>query len=120
MFYQYEKAASELKEHDPRAILAKVDASVAANKPIAKLYKVSGYPTLIILRNGGKIVQEDYNGGRKSDDLVKYVKKQLGPSSVEIKSTDDAATIIDENKSFIVSTLLLYQYQVFCISFCLQ
>ncbi|KMT13995.1 hypothetical protein BVRB_4g078260 [Beta vulgaris subsp. vulgaris] len=99
---EYEKAASELKEHDPRAILAKVDASVAANKPIAKLYKVSGYPTLIILRNGGKIVQEDYNGGRKSDDLVKYVKKQLGPSSVEIKSTDDAATVIDENKSFIV------------------
>ncbi|KAL2941836.1 Protein disulfide-isomerase [Bienertia sinuspersici] len=99
---EYEKAASILAKHDPPATLAKVNAFEDVNKPIAKLYKIRGYPTLKIFRNGGKIVQKEYNGPRKADDLVKYVTKQLGPASIEIKTADDAATIIDENKSFIV------------------
>lgn len=104
---QYEKAASILKKNDPPITLAKFDAFEAVNKPIARLYKVSGFPTLKILNNGGKNVQDEYNGPRKADDLVKYVQKQLGPASVEIKSTNDAASVIDLAKSFIVSTLLI-------------
>ncbi|XP_056682804.1 protein disulfide-isomerase-like isoform X2 [Spinacia oleracea] len=99
---EYEKAASILKKNDPPITLAKFDAFEAVNKPIARLYKVSGFPTLKILNNGGKNVQDEYNGPRKADDLVKYVQKQLGPASVEIKSTNDAASVIDLAKSFIV------------------
>ncbi|XP_021771882.1 protein disulfide-isomerase-like [Chenopodium quinoa] len=99
---EYEKAASILKKHDPPVTLAKIDTYEAVNKPIARQYRASGYPTLKIFKNGGKIVQDEYKGPRKAEDLVKYVKKQLGPASVEIISVDDAATVIDQTRSFIV------------------
>lgn len=103
---QYEKAAAILAKNDPPITLAKVDTRADINKPIAKLFKIKGYPTLRIIRNGGNFVQQEYRGPRKAQDLVSYVNKQLGPASVQISSADDAATLIDPTKIFIVSTHL--------------
>lgn len=97
---EYEKAASVLSKHDPPIPLAKIDAADEANKELAMKYEIQGLPTIKILRNGGKVVQ-DYNGPREADGIVQYVKKQLGPASVEIKSADDAANVIDDKKIFI-------------------
>ncbi|XVE95501.1 hypothetical protein REPUB_Repub02eG0103000 [Reevesia pubescens] len=98
---EYEKAASMLSKHDPPIFLAKVDANEEANKDIANQYEVKGYPTLKILRNGGKNVQE-YKGPREADGIVEYVKKQSGPASAEIKSAEDASNLIDDKKIVVV------------------
>ncbi|TYG84214.1 hypothetical protein ES288_D01G232000v1 [Gossypium darwinii] len=98
---EYEKAASILSKHGPPIFLAKVDADDEANKDLASQYDVKGYPTLQILRNGGKNVQE-YKGPREADGIVEYLKKQSGAASVEIKLTEDASNLIDDKKIVIV------------------
>ncbi|KAE9608975.1 hypothetical protein Lal_00020033 [Lupinus albus] len=98
---EYEKAASALSSHDPPIVLAKVDANEAKNKDLATQYDVKGFPTIKILRKGGKNIQ-DYKGPREADGIVDYLKKQSGPASSEIKSADDATALIGENKIAIV------------------
>ncbi|WOL18529.1 protein disulfide-isomerase-like [Canna indica] len=98
---EYEKAASILSKSDPPVVLAKVDANEAANKELASKYEIKGYPTLKILRNGGEIIQE-YNGPRQADGIIEYLKKQAGPASALIKSTEDAENLIDDKKIYIV------------------
>ncbi|KAG6396253.1 hypothetical protein SASPL_142399 [Salvia splendens] len=98
---EYGKAASVLSTHEPAIVLAKVDANEEANKELATEYQIQGFPTLKIIRNGGKNVQ-DYNGPREADGIVEYLKKQAGPASTEIKSAEDASSVIDEKKIFIV------------------
>nr|BAG16714.1 protein disulfide isomerase [Glycine max] len=98
---EYEKAASILSSHDPPVVLAKIDANEEKNKDLASQYDVRGYPTIKILRNGGKNVQE-YKGPREADGIVDYLKKQSGPASTEIKSADEATAFIGENKVAIV------------------
>ncbi|KAL1214582.1 Protein disulfide isomerase-like 1-2 [Cardamine amara subsp. amara] len=90
---EYEKAASELSSLG--LVLAKIDASEEVNKGVANEYKIQGFPTLKILRNGGKSIQ-DYNGPREAKGIVTYVKKQSGPASVEIKSADVAAEVVGD------------------------
>nr|CAD1825920.1 unnamed protein product [Ananas comosus var. bracteatus] len=48
-------------------------------------YEIRSYPTLKILRDGGKHIQ-DYKGSRNADSIIEYLKKQAGPASAEIKS----------------------------------
>ncbi|KAK8609087.1 hypothetical protein V6N13_025394 [Hibiscus sabdariffa] len=98
---EYEKAASILSKHDPPVFLAKVDADEEANRDLATEYDVRGYPTLKILRNGGKNVQE-YKGPREADGIVEYLRKQSGPASAEIKSVGDATNLIDDKKIVVV------------------
>ena len=99
---QYEKAAAELSSQSLPIFLAKIDASEESNKGIANEYKIQGFPTIKILRKGGKSIQ-DYNGPREAAGIVTYVKKQSGPASAEIKSADGAAEVIGEKSVVAVS-----------------
>ncbi|TKY56132.1 disulfide-isomerase protein [Spatholobus suberectus] len=98
---EYEKAASILSNNDPPVFLAKVDANDEKNRELANEFQVRGFPTIKILRNGGKVVQ-DYKGPREANGIVDYLKKQSGPASTEIKSADAASILIGENKVVIV------------------
>ncbi|KAK9945823.1 hypothetical protein M0R45_011319 [Rubus argutus] len=109
---EYEKAASILSSNDPPVILAKVDANEEANKGIASEYDVKGFPTIKILRNGGKSIQE-YKGPREADGIVAYLKKQSGPASVEIKSADEATTLVGEKKIVIVGVFQKFSGEEF-------
>lgn len=91
-----------LSSNDPPVYLAKVDANAEENKPLAQQYEIQGFPTIKILKSGGEVVQ-DYKGPREADGIVEYLKKQVGPASFEIKTPEDAATLIDEKKVFVVS-----------------
>lgn len=92
-----------MSSHDPPIILAKIDASDEANKQLSTKFDVNGFPTLKILRDGGKQVQ-GFKTPRQAGEIVAYLKKQLGPASKEIKSVEDAAKLIDENGVITVST----------------
>jgi len=102
LFLQYEKAASILSSHDPPIVLAKIDADDEKNKDLATKFEVRIYPTIRILRNGGKNVQI-YKGPPEAYGIAEYLKKQSGPASAEIKSVDDATALIGENQVAIVS-----------------
>ncbi|KAI3464524.1 hypothetical protein Pfo_021187 [Paulownia fortunei] len=98
---EYEKAASILSTVDPPVVLAKFDANDEQNKVLASEFEIRGFPTLKILRYGGSVVQE-YKGPRDADGIVTYLKKQSGPASIEIKSHEDANSIIDDDKILVV------------------
>ncbi|CAA2999828.1 disulfide-isomerase-like [Olea europaea subsp. europaea] len=97
---EYEKAALLLSSHDPPIVLAKVDANEEANLGLATEFEIQIFPTIKIVRKGGKNIQE-YKGPREADGIVGYLKKQAGPSSSEIKSKEDAGGLIDEKNIFI-------------------
>ncbi|WOL03583.1 protein disulfide-isomerase [Canna indica] len=98
---EYEKAAVVLSENDPPIVLAKLDANEAANKEIASKFEIRGFPTLKIFRSGGKDIQE-YKGPREAEGIISYLKKQVGPASKEIKSSEDVdAVIIDKEISIV-------------------
>ena len=54
---EYERAATELRAHDPPIPLAKVDATEEAD--LATEYDIGGYPTLKVFRDG---TPYDYEG----------------------------------------------------------
>lgn len=80
---EYAAAATALLEHDPPIYLGKLDATVHGE--VSSKFDVRGYPTLKIFRNG-KV--SDYNGPRKTDGIISYMKKQVGPAARPI--TNDA------------------------------
>lgn len=98
---EYEKAASILSSHDPPIVLAKVDASNETNRELANEFEIKGFPTIKILRDGGKAAQE-YKGPREAEGIVTYLQKQSGPASLEIKSVEDASNFVGEKKIVVV------------------
>ncbi|KAI7756934.1 hypothetical protein M8C21_014385 [Ambrosia artemisiifolia] len=98
---EYETAASILSSNSPPITLAKVDANDEKNKDLATEYDIKSFPTLKIIKDGGKTIQ-DYKGPRDAQGIVAYLKKQVGPASTEIKSTEDASDLINGDKIVIV------------------
>lgn len=94
---KYEQAASVLNSHDPPIILAKMDTTIPENAALARNYTHNGVPSIKIFRNGGKTVH-DYKGTRETEGIIAYLKKHGGPASLEIKSKEDAESLIDEKK----------------------
>lgn len=92
---QYEKAAVVLRKHDLPVVLAKVDAYDEMNKEIKDKYQVHAYPTIKIIENGGNNVR-GYGGPRDADGIVEYLKKQVGPASIELRSAEEAAHAIGD------------------------
>jgi len=75
----YAAAAKQLTEDQIPHVLATVDATLEPD--LAKKFDVQGYPTLKLFRKGE--MMEDYNGGRKKDDIINYIKKQHKKISLE-------------------------------------
>uniref|UniRef100_S4RTG1 Protein disulfide-isomerase n=2 Tax=Petromyzon marinus TaxID=7757 RepID=S4RTG1_PETMA len=92
---EYEKAATKLKN---TVALAKVDCT--ANTETCNKFGVSGYPTLKIFRDGE--LSSDYDGPRTADGIVGFLKKQAGPSSVELKTVEDLEKFVGDNDPSIV------------------
>ena len=68
---EYEAAAVTLKQHTPAIPLAKVDAST--HQSLGSQFNVEGFPTLKVFRKG---TAYEYEGPRKADGIVEYMKKQ--------------------------------------------
>lgn len=86
-----------MKKHGIR--LGKLDAT--AHSKTAGAYAISGYPTLKIFRNGKAY---DYNGPRKSDGIVKYMLKQVGPAAKTVTTVDELEKMMraDEAVQYVV------------------
>ncbi|KIY49249.1 disulfide isomerase [Fistulina hepatica ATCC 64428] len=73
----YEEAATALREHNIK--LAKVDCVDQAD--LCSAQDVGGYPTLKVFRNGAST---EYNGPRKADGIISYMKKQALPAVSDV------------------------------------
>merc|ERR1711953_153266 len=82
---EYEVAATALLKNDPPIALAKVDC-VGEGKDSCSKFGVSGYPTLKIFRDGE--FSQEYDGPRDSAGIISFMKKNAGPSSVELKDDE--------------------------------
>lgn len=94
---EYASAAKKLEELKSEVKLAKVDATIETE--LAEKHNVRGYPTLKFYRKGSVI---EYNGGRKSDDIVNWVLKKTGPAAKALDSVDDAKAFIDKHDVVII------------------
>ncbi|OZJ06278.1 hypothetical protein BZG36_00778 [Bifiguratus adelaidae] len=91
---EYELAATQLKESNIK--LAKVDCTVETD--LCSEYEVRGYPTLKVFREGEST---EYNGARKADGIVSYMKKQALPALSEV-SPDNFETFKTSDKVVVV------------------
>lgn len=84
MFRNYfrAKAATDLKPFN--IPLAKVDAT--ENSELAGRFKVNGYPTIKLFRAGKDF---EYKGPREQAGIVKYMKKQVGPSNTDLNTVEE-------------------------------
>ncbi|EFN57671.1 hypothetical protein CHLNCDRAFT_142831 [Chlorella variabilis] len=87
---EYAKAAAALKDHDPPITLAKVDATAKANEDVKQAFKVSGFPTLKIIKGDvGKALP--YDGPRDEAGIVRYLKKQVLPAYSQLTTAEQVA-----------------------------
>jgi protein disulfide-isomerase A1 len=77
---EYEEAASTLKASHPDITLAKVDCTV--EKDLCQEHDVNGYPTVKVFKDGKP---KDYEGPRKADGIMSYLKKRLLPPVSDVK-----------------------------------
>ncbi|XP_023325871.1 protein disulfide-isomerase A5 isoform X1 [Eurytemora carolleeae] len=70
---EYARAAEELTKAEVPHVLATVDAT--QEQELGKRFNIRGYPTLKLFRRGVEV--EDYSGGRKSADFVKYIRLKV-------------------------------------------
>jgi len=91
---EYEIAATALKVENIK--LAKVDCT--AETQVCSEQDIKGYPTLKVFKDGNA---SEYNGGRKADLIVNYMKKQALPaiSDVNVENFD---TFKDSDEKVII------------------
>lgn len=96
---EYEVAAAKLKEKD----IHLVEVDCTQNQELCAEHKIQGYPTLFVFKGLDSAAQ--YNGGRTSDEIVKYMERELLPSftSVTADSLEDFKKSSPE-----LSTLFLF------------
>ncbi|KAG0053226.1 protein disulfide-isomerase precursor [Gryganskiella cystojenkinii] len=94
---EYEIAATELKEHN--IPVAKVDCTV--HTELCQEHGVQGYPTLKIFKEGEAT---DYQGPRKADGIVSYLKKQSLPALSQL-SAETFTTFSTSDKVVVIGVL---------------
>jgi len=94
---EYAAAATQLRKDGSNIYLAKVDATQETE--LAERYEVRGYPTLKFFIKGTPI---EYNGGRTSDALIKWLLKKTGPAATTLASVEEAKKFIDASPVTVV------------------
>jgi len=86
----YAKAAQELESLG--ITLAKVNADTDENRPLASRFEVKGFPTLKVFRKGDA---SEYDGGRTTETIVSYMKRQNQPAVSALNTTEDVQALAD-------------------------
>ncbi|RLN96359.1 hypothetical protein BBJ28_00007918 [Nothophytophthora sp. Chile5] len=87
---EYATAAKALKELDPPIRLAKLDATAATKA--AEQFAIRGFPTLKFFK-GDVAAVKDYDGGRTSDEIQKWVVKKSGPAVKIVETAEELEEI---------------------------
>jgi protein disulfide-isomerase A1 len=91
---EYAKAAKALLEQDPPIRIAKVDAT--AQTKLGERFSIQGFPTLKFFKGDVDAIK-DYDGGRTSDEIQKWVTKKSGPAVKIIETAAELDQIKEAN-----------------------
>jgi protein disulfide-isomerase A1 len=97
---EYEIVAKTFKEEGGKVIIAKVDAT--KHEATGQKNSVKGFPTLKFFRNGQPLA---YEGGRTSVDIIQWIKKKSGPSTVHLTSQEAFDTFSGQDGKKIIAFL---------------
>lgn len=61
--------------------------------------QIGGYPTLKLFRDGEPM---DYNGGRTAPELIRWLKKKVGPPAETLTTADEVAALKEANEVVVV------------------
>lgn len=95
---EYATAATELKS-SPAVALASVDCT--EHRDLCSKYDVKGFPTLKVFRKGVE-KPADYDGPRKADGIVSYMKKQSLPAITKVATKAELDAIAAEENVVLV------------------
>lgn len=87
---EYEKAATSLK--DKNISLAKVDCT--ENQDLCQELDIKGFPTMLIFEDAEKTGR--YEGGRKADDITKFMVHRSLPVVTDVKEESEIGFFSDE------------------------
>ena len=73
MAQDFISASKTLQDDDSPILLAEVDCTSATGTKVCAKYNIRGYPSLKLFKHGTPF--KDYEGERKSKDLVEWLKK---------------------------------------------
>ena len=90
---EFQQAAAQQDEFK----LGQVDATLETE--LAQKHGVSGYPTIKFFSNG---VASEYDGPRKADGIIGWLKENTGPAVVELASVDDVLKTTASSKPDII------------------
>jgi len=86
---EYAAADKKLKSQGiTDSVVAKVDCTI--ERELCSKYDVKGFPTLKLFRNDNS-EPASYDGGRKADAIVSYIKKQSQPAVTVLSSAEAIA-----------------------------
>jgi protein disulfide-isomerase A1 len=93
----YAAAAKELAESGSEIKLASVDATI--ERELGQRFEVKGYPTLKFFLDGATV---DYNGGRKQDEIISWLKKKTGPAAKDLTTVDQLNALKDSDDVVVI------------------
>lgn len=88
----YLNAMKQMEENDPKIVFFKVNC-IDSGKITCEKQAVPAYPHIKVFVDG-KFVEE-YEGVRKADDLVKYLKKNFGYTSNELINSGEVEALLN-------------------------
>jgi len=92
---EYEQVGTAFARHKKSVIVAKVDCD--AHRDLCGRFDVKGFPTLKFFPKGSTTPQ-DYQGGRKANDIVAYINKETG-LKVKVAGAAAGSALIDLDDS---------------------
>lgn len=93
------KTAQKITDEVPVA-LAEVDCTSATGSLVCREYKISGYPTLQLFKNG--VHFKTFGGNRTRDDMMTWLKKHAAQNSKRVTSFTELDKLIESSDEPVV------------------
>uniref|UniRef100_A0A674JIJ3 Protein disulfide isomerase like, testis expressed n=1 Tax=Terrapene triunguis TaxID=2587831 RepID=A0A674JIJ3_9SAUR len=103
---EFAKAAGQLKKEAPGIRFGKVD--ITDQKDLKKEFNIQEFPTVKFFVDAAKFSA----GVREASAFITWVRRQIGPSTVVINSTDQAEAIINSEDLAVIGFFKVTQWKV--------
>jgi protein disulfide-isomerase A1 len=94
---RFAEAATDLKEIGSSVLMAKIDGERYSK--VASQLEIKGFPTLLLFVNG---TSQSYTGGFSSEEIVIWVQKKTGASTIKLDTVDEASGFLKKHHTFIL------------------
>ncbi|XP_066496944.1 protein disulfide-isomerase A2 [Tiliqua scincoides] len=97
---EFAKAAAILRNDSSGLRLAKVD--TVQEEALSQEFGVTSYPILLLFRDGNRTHPTEFTGLREAEDIVKWLRRKAGPSTVLLEDEAGAAAFLEDHAVAVV------------------